>query len=89
MEGLTMVRKKIGKREKLDQLIDWYERFKPAAGQRIETVASPVELAKILKYEVSETTQAPQEQRYRSRVIVAVASEPRRRKGAIANQVSL
>jgi hypothetical protein len=69
------------KRERLDRLIDWYEEFKPSAGQRIEIAVTPAKLAQILKYEVPKSGEPPREQRYRGRVIVAIGIErPRKSK---------
>jgi len=67
--------RELSKREKLDALIDWYEVNRPEVGRRIEIVATPAELAKLLKYAVEDRDEPPREQRYRGRLIVAIGQQ--------------
>jgi hypothetical protein len=66
--------------QRLNELIDWYEKNKPEAGQRILVSKTPRELHKMLGVPPSRDKRGdevfPAELPYRNRVIVA--REPRR-----------
>lgn len=57
---------------KVDELIAWYEEFKPEAGQRIEISVTPAELKKALGLVVESGDKVTQKEwPYRNRVLVA------------------
>jgi hypothetical protein len=72
--------KEPSKRAKLDMLIDFYEKHRPAAGQHIQLNVTPAKLAQILKYEVPKEKEPPRTQFYRSRTIIAIGVERQRKK---------
>lgn len=65
--------------DKINKLCEWYEKNKPDAGQRIEVVASPMQLAKALGHDLPKSadgkTIQKREWTHRSRTIVATGSE--------------
>jgi hypothetical protein len=62
-------------RDRLDELISWYEKFKPEAGKRIEIKVGPRALAKMLGVPKREWNSLknppPKERKYRGRLLVA------------------
>lgn len=64
-------------RDKLDELIDWYEKFKPGAGQCIQVELSPKQLAKTLGRDLPKDENGKElelrEQHYRGRTILSMA----------------
>lgn len=62
--------------DRIDALIDWYEAYKPDAGQVIRVSVSPKELAKMLArlapVENGQVQPFPKQQPYRGRMLEAV-----------------
>jgi len=57
----------------LNELITWYEKYKPEAGKRIPVGIGPLELAKMLGIDPVIINKQPcTEYTYRDRIIVAV-----------------
>lgn len=65
--------------DRLDELIRWYEKFKPEAGRRIPIFKTPRELHKMLSAPIprdKEGKESPQaELLYKGRTIVAVGPQ--------------
>lgn len=62
--------------DKLNELIDWYARYKPEAGQRIPVMKGPKGLKKMLG--LPQAIDAAKEYQYRGRTIVAVGVDRER-----------
>ena len=60
--------------DRINQLIDWYEQFKPDAGKSIPVDLGPKSLAKALarKWQPTET----REFQYRGRTLIAIGNDP-------------
>lgn len=64
-------------KDELDELIEWYERNKPSAGQRIQVNIGPKMLAKQLGvlHLVKKGEEPPTEQPYRGRIVIATGKD--------------
>jgi hypothetical protein len=61
--------------DRLNELIDWYERFSPSAGQRIPVACSPTALAKMIGLEpIIKDKQPVSEYEYRGRVVFSTTA---------------
>jgi len=80
---MASVRQGDALRKRVDELIDFYERHKPQAGQRIEVFCSSAELHRI--FGAAAESRSERELRYRGRVLVAIdKTASQRRKNTTA-----
>lgn len=73
---MTAAKNKYGERvrsdfERLNDLIDWYEKFKPDAGREIQLAVGPMGLAKIFKIKKDDRYVATSWLMHRGRKIIA------------------
>lgn len=71
-----MAEQKLAKKrpiDKINELITFYEKWKPASGKRIEVLHTPTELAKMLGYATEKGKKVERKEfEYRGRTIVAI-----------------